>query len=53
MEDSVQLRQDDESMAKVLQPDVVTMDRFQGELRDLDRKIAQQSTKVSGDGECS
>ncbi|XP_064637547.1 DNA repair protein RAD50-like isoform X2 [Lineus longissimus] len=49
MDDFIQLKQDDESMAKELQPDVVTMDRFQGELRDLDRKIAQQSTKLSGE----
>ena len=45
------MKEADEGMAKEMQPDIVLMDRYQGELRELDKKIAAQSGKLTGGGE--
>lgn len=45
------VKESDESVAKELQPDIVLMDRYQGELRELDKKIATQSGMLMGGGE--
>jgi hypothetical protein len=37
-------------MAKQVQPDVVQIDRYQGEVIELDRKIATQQSQLSGGG---
>ena len=44
------MKEADEGMAKEMQPDIVLMDRYQGELRELDKKIAAQSGKLTGGG---
>ncbi|KAK7096680.1 DNA repair protein RAD50-like [Littorina saxatilis] len=42
------MKEVDEGMGKDMQPDIVLMDRYQGELRELDKKIAAQSGKLAG-----
>ncbi|KAL8624023.1 hypothetical protein ACOMHN_041613 [Nucella lapillus] len=42
------LKETDESMAMEMRPDVVLMDRYQGELREVNKKIAAQSALLSG-----
>ena len=37
-------------MAKQMQPDVVMMDRYFGDVNELDKKIAIQASKLSGGG---
>jgi hypothetical protein len=37
-------------MAKDMQPDIINIDRYQGEIRDLDRKIADQTKNLQGAG---
>jgi len=44
------LETSDVQMAKDVQPDVVMIDRYQGELIDLERKIATQAAKLSSKG---
>ena len=44
------MKEADEEMAKLMQPDIVLMDRYQGELRELDKKIATQSGMLAGGG---
>lgn len=41
----------DEGVAKEIQPDIVLMDRSQGELRELEKKITTQSALLTGGGE--
>lgn len=41
--------QDDES-AKQIQPDIVMMDRYQGEVTELEKKISTEGAKLSGGG---
>ena len=38
-------------MAKQIHPDIVTMDRYFGEIQDLDKKINIQASKLAGGGE--
>ncbi|KAK6173416.1 hypothetical protein SNE40_016870 [Patella caerulea] len=46
--DELQAKENDEGMAKSMQPDVLMIDRYQGELRELERKIATKSAMLSG-----
>ena len=48
-EEEIELLQQDEAMAKNLQPDALLIDRFQSEVRDLERKISTQASKLSAD----
>lgn len=41
--------QDDES-AKQIQPDIVMMDRYQGEVTELEKRISTEGAKLSGGG---
>lgn len=38
-------------MAKLVQPDIVMMDRYYGEIQELDKKINLQASKLVGGGE--
>ena len=38
-------------MAKLVQPDIVMMDRYFGEIQELDKKINLQASKLAGGGE--
>lgn len=49
-EEDMQAKETDEEMAKEIHPDIVTMDRYQGEVTELDKKIATQSAALSGGG---
>ncbi|KAJ8298041.1 hypothetical protein KUTeg_024572 [Tegillarca granosa] len=49
-EEDKQAKETDEEMAKEIHPDIVTMDRYQGEVTELDKKIATQSAALSGGG---
>ena len=49
-EDDLQTKEGDEDMAKQVQPDVVQIDRYHGEVIELDRKIATQQSQLSGGG---
>ena len=37
-------------MAKLVQPDIVMMDRYYGEIQELDKKINIQASKLAGGG---
>lgn len=43
-------KEGDESMAKEMQADIVLMDRYFGDVRELEKKIATQSALLSGGG---
>ncbi|CAG2192451.1 RAD50 [Mytilus edulis] len=47
-EDDLQTKEGDEDMAKQVQPDVVQIDRYQGEVIELDKKITSQQSTLSG-----
>jgi superfamily II helicase len=49
-EDAVETLTSDEQMAQNIQSDVAMIDRLQSELRDLDKKINQQASMLSGGG---
>ena len=40
----------DSSTATSLQPDIMMIDRYENEVRDLDKKIAMQAAKLSSGG---
>ncbi|XP_076445993.1 DNA repair protein RAD50-like [Babylonia areolata] len=46
--EELSMKASDEAMAKDMKPDIILMDRYQGELRELDKKIATQSALLSG-----
>ena len=37
-------------MAKQILPDIVMMDRYQGEVTELEKKVATEASKLSGGG---
>lgn len=45
------VKERDEGVAKEIQPDIVLMDRSQGELRELEKRITTQSALLTGGGE--
>ncbi|XP_071087725.1 DNA repair protein RAD50-like [Haliotis cracherodii] len=47
-EDELQAKETDEVTGKSMQPDIVMMDRYYGEIRELDKKIATHSSMLSG-----
>ncbi|XP_041359275.1 DNA repair protein RAD50-like [Gigantopelta aegis] len=47
-EDELQTKDDDAQMAKNMHSDIVLMDRYYGEIRELDKKIASQQAMMSG-----
>ncbi len=49
-ETSLSFLQEEERTATDMKPDIWQMDRCQGELKDLERKIATQSKQLSGTG---
>nr|KAG5696240.1 hypothetical protein BaRGS_019942 [Batillaria attramentaria] len=46
--EDLSMKESDEAMAREMQPDIILMDRVQGELRELDKKIASQSALLAG-----
>ncbi|XP_060561864.1 DNA repair protein RAD50-like isoform X2 [Ruditapes philippinarum] len=48
IEEELKIKEDDEAMAKQIQPDIVMMDRYFGDVSELDKKIAMQAAKLSG-----
>lgn len=50
VEEMLKVKEDDEAMAKQIQPDIVMMDRYYGDVSELDKKIAVQAAKLSGGG---
>ena len=46
----LQTKENDEAMAKLVQPDIVMMDRYFGEIQELDKKINLQASKLAGGG---
>nr|ACH87544.1 Rad50 [Platynereis dumerilii]ACH87548.1 Rad50 [Platynereis dumerilii] len=48
MTETLEMKQNDESMARRIQPDLNSIDRFNMEIKDLDRKISTQSNKLTG-----
>ena len=49
-EDKLECLQVDEASAKSIQPDMVRIDGFEMEIRELDRKIDAQSAKLNNGG---
>ncbi|XP_052793219.1 DNA repair protein RAD50-like isoform X2 [Mya arenaria] len=50
IEEALDIEAGDVQMAKEAQPDVVMIDRYQGELVDLEKKITIQASKLSSSG---
>lgn len=48
IEDVLSTKENDEAMAKLVQPDIVMMDRYFGEIQELDKKINLQASKLAG-----
>ena len=49
----LQTKENDEAMAKLVQPDIVMMDRYYGEIQELDKKINIQASKLACGGKFS
>ena len=49
-ETTLSFLQEEERSANDMKPDIWQMDRCQGELKELERKIATQSVQLSGTG---
>ncbi|KAH3843771.1 hypothetical protein DPMN_117302, partial [Dreissena polymorpha] len=50
VEEALDIQDSDAQMAKEAQPDIVMIDRYQGEVVELERKIRDQSAKLVGGG---
>nr|XP_022328065.1 DNA repair protein RAD50-like isoform X1 [Crassostrea virginica]XP_022328067.1 DNA repair protein RAD50-like isoform X1 [Crassostrea virginica] len=47
-EDDLHVQEQDDETAKQIQPDIVMMDRYQGEVTELEKKISTEGAKLSG-----
>ena len=50
LEEMLEVEEMDSSTATSLQPDIMMIDRYENEVRDLDKKIAMQAAKLSSGG---
>ncbi|KAK2176751.1 hypothetical protein NP493_643g05007 [Ridgeia piscesae] len=51
LEEMLEVEEMDSSTATSLQPDIMMIDRYENEVRDLDKKIAMQAAKLSSGGD--
>lgn len=44
------MSKEDEAMARSVQPDMASIDRYKTEIKELDRKITSQGSRLTGGG---
>lgn len=48
IEEELKVKEEDDNMSKQILPDIVMMDRYYGEVAELEKKISQQASKLIG-----